>query len=677
MKCLNISFRMSRKVFAGVIAAVVSFAASAKEDGWSIRVEEPGSDGYAGAAVANGVLSLVSSPELFTCSNSMLADTWSRRDADDVQRLLDGYNLLNGRMTIDGTTLSRENVRGFVQTLDLRESMMKCSFTMPGKAEVKYDYVPLGGMPHVALLTVKVKALSDIDMTFENIRTAPADFENISTTFPEYHRRSVPCVESSSLARSRTGETELGVASMFLFEKDEAPATEHAERGDTAVLSFRKHIAKGKSFTFALAAAEYNSAQHSLPLTEAQRVVAQAKFTGIDRLLRNHRAYWDKMWRGDIEIDGPVRDQQDIRYMIYSIYSAVRPGTAASPSPFGLSSGGYSGHVFWDTELWMFPPMLVLNPEVARAMLDYRYERLGAARKYAQASGMKGARFPWESAYTGDEQTPATAHTGFQEIHITACVAIAAWNYYLVTGDREWLRTRGLPLITEGADFWVSRATRGEDGKYHIENVCGADEYAGNVDDNAFTNGAAKRNLEIAAAAMEACGQSADPAWKEVADGLAFTTDKDGVTMLYTGYNGSETKQADVVLLAYPLGIVTDKEHISRDLEYYRKTVPPTGVPAMTEGIYSILYARLGDKEQAEHNFREAYVKNQYGPFRGIAECKGGHQPYFATGAGNALQAVIMGFGGYDITDGGVVKKHTEILPSGWKSMRIKRASDQ
>ncbi len=169
----------------------------------------------------------------------------------------------------------------------------------------------------------------------------------------------------------------------------------------------------------------------------------------------------------------------------------------------GLSGLGYNGHVFWDADLWMFPALLVMHPEMAKSMIEYRYERLDAARKNAFAHGYKGAMFPWESAGSGVEETPVWALSGPFEHHITACVGLAAWNYYCVTQDKKWLMEKGWPILSATADFWASRVERNGPGHYDIKNVVAADEWAENVDNNAFTNGAAKVLLKDATDAAD------------------------------------------------------------------------------------------------------------------------------------------------------------------------------
>jgi protein-glucosylgalactosylhydroxylysine glucosidase len=61
----------------------------------------------------------------------------------------------------------------------------------------------------------------------------------------------------------------------------------------------------------------------------------------------------------------------------------------------GLSGTGYNGHIFWDMDLWMFPALLVMNPAMAKSLVNYRYERLGAAMHHARLNGYKGAMYPW------------------------------------------------------------------------------------------------------------------------------------------------------------------------------------------------------------------------------------------------------------------------------------------
>lgn len=217
------------------------------------------------------------------------------------------------------------------------------------------------------------------------------------------------------------------------------------------------------------------------------------------------------------------------------------------------------------------------------------------------------------------------------------------------------------------ADFWVSRVQKQSDG-YHIRNVVAADEWAENVDDDAFTNGAAIENLRDAIRAAEVLQKQPNPRWRDVADHIVLLHFPDGVIREHATYHGEQIKQADVNLLAYPLGIVTDTQQIRKDLEYYE---PRIGAgPAMSYAMLSLLYERLGYPEKAYALFKRGYVPNELPPFGVLAETAGGTNPYFATGAGGILQAVLNGFGGLQITEQGI-KQLPVRLPSQWKSLTI------
>ena len=225
-------------------------------------------------------------------------------------------------------------------------------------------------------------------------------------------------------------------------------------------------------------------------------------------------------------------------------------------------------------------------------------------------------------------------------------------------------------MLREVADFWVSRVEPGADGKLHINNVIGANEWQENIDDNAFTNGMAKTSLQYAVQAARELGIAPDPQWQRVADNIVILTFPDGVTKENRTYDGVMIKQADVNLLAYPLKVVATEAQAKKDLAYYGPRYSPEG-PAMGWSVLATLHARLGEPDKAYNWFLKSYKPNEVPPFRVMAETAGGTNPYFATGAGGMLQAVLSGFGGLDITDAGIVQLKTR-LPAKWQSLTIK-----
>ena len=658
------------------LSVFISFSALAQDE-WVIRAGKPDPSKYYGITVANGMIGIVSAPEPFKVKDVVLAGAYDTYGRGRVSNFLRSFNLLNMTLDIDGKRVDGNSVQQFTQELNMRSGAFRGSFDMGDKASIEYTYYALRHLPFTVLMDVTVKAKKDITMGGASVMEAPDALRDVENYYNEIDRPHVVISLLTSTAKSPTGKLTMCASNTFLFPEKhgEEPRVIH-EMWDNNMhlMKFSRKLKAGETYRFSIAGSSITSAHHDDPLNEAERMTIFAKLEGRERLLQFHQKAWAELWKSDIEIDGDPESQKDVRSMLYHLYSFSREGTAMSPSPMGLSGLGYNGHVFWDTELWMYPALLVMQPKMAKSMMEYRYQRLEAAKRNAFSKGYRGAMFPWESAATGVEETPVWALSGPFEHHITACVAIAAWNYYCVTQDTAWLRDRGWPILQATADFWASRVERNGPERYDIKNVVAADEWAENVDNNAFTNAAARANLEYATKAAAILKTKADPDWMNVAKNIPILKFPDGITREHATYNGEGIKQADVNLLSYPLKEVTDPKAIRADLEYYSKRVPDEGTPAMTQAVFTLLYARIGDGEAAYKWFRDSYVPNLLPPFRVIAETKGGTNPYFATGAGGIIQSVLMGFGGLEITEKGL-KQGKQNLPAKWKSLRI-RGSD-
>ncbi|MBV9987951.1 MAG: glycoside hydrolase family 65 protein [Chitinophagaceae bacterium] len=619
------------------------------------------------------MIGIVSSPEPFKVKDVVLAGAYDLYGRGRVSNFLRSFNLLNMQLDIDGRRVAAANTSGMKQELDMRHASFTTSFSYGDKATISYTYYSLRQLPFTVLMDVTVTAKKDLTLGSASVMEAPDALKEVQNYYNEIDRPHVVISLLTSSAKSPTGKLTMCASNTFLFSEPhgQEPRVIH-EMWDNNMhlMKFSRKLKAGETYRYSIAGTSITSAHHEDPLNEAERMTIFAKLEGRERLIDFHNKAWDKLWESDIKIEGDDQSQQDVHSMLYHLYSFVREGTDLSPSPMGLSGLGYNGHVFWDTELWMYPSILVLHPEMARSLVEYRYQRLPAARKNAFNHGYKGAMFPWESAASGVEETPVWALSGPFEHHITACVGIAAWNYYCVTQDKEWLREKGWPVLKETADFWASRVERNGPGKYEIKNVVAADEWAENVDNNAWTNAAAKAVLQNATEAARLLGLNADPDWMNVAANIPIKKMENGVTREHDAYKGEGIKQADVNLLAYPLKEVSDPAQIRKDLEYYETRVPNEGTPAMTQAIFTLLYARLGDGDKAYHFFKDAYVPNLNPPLRVIAETKGGTNPYFATGAGGIVQSVLMGFGGLEITPRGIVQVKSA-LPRQWKSLTI------
>lgn len=411
-------------------------------------------------------------------------------------------------------------------------------------------------------------------------------------------------------------------------------------------------VAAGQTYTFTKYVGIDDSQDTATPVPAAQAEAAGAAATGYGAAHAANDAAWSQLWNGRIDVLGNNAVATDVNASEFYLWSNTRNGVDWSISPAGLSSNGYDGHIFWDAETWMYPSLLAQHPTLAAGMNAYRSERLSEAQQHATATGFAGARFPWESALDGTEQIPPPVSVnseGLFEQHITADIALAQWQYYLVTGDKLWLGTQGWPVISGAAAFWASHAKAGANGSYHIDNVTDPDEENPDVNDAAFTVIGAKTTLRDAIAAAVALGRAAPASWATIAAGLRVpTTVKSGTRIHpeFAGYGGQLVKQADVTLLQYPWQMPMSRSVAQNDVNYYVPRTDPSG-PSMSDAVNEIDSSALGTPGCSAY----VYTQRSYQPFirdvfHQFSETRTGGAFTFMTGIGGFLQEFLYGYSG-------------------------------
>ena len=634
-----------------------------KSDEWHLYANSR--EKYFGVAMANGQIGIVTDDTPLKTKEIILNGVYDGSPENGISRIVRGIEFLNLHLGIDGQEIKSDNISNWSQVVNMKEGTSTTSFSFKDLANIHYAILANRAVPYSAMAIVEITPNKDIEITANNYMVVPEELKEAKSQFRVLKDNQYLMPVFGTTAKTLTGKYTISASTTFLFDGQNETLKQTSNE-----VGFTKKLEKGKKYRFAIAGGICTSKDFNDPLNESERQSIYALQQGIDNLLDRHKQAWAELWNtGDIEIEGDLDAQQRVRFALFNLYSYNRPETRQSIAPMGLSSQGYNGHIFWDSELWMYPTLLALQPDMAKSCLDYRFDRLEKAKQKATIYGYKGAMYPWESDDTGEEATPTWALTGIFEQHITADVAIAFWNYYSYTQDKTWLK-ENYKVFKETSDFWVSRVVKNQDGSYSILNVVGADEYAQHVDDNAFTNASAIEALKNTIKAATILNEPINSMWLEVSNKLIIHSEN-GITQNYKGYKGQMIKQADVNLLAYPLHIITDKKQIEKDLEYYTDRIDKKDGPAMASGVLSVLYARLGDRDKAYAYFVKSYLPNSRPPFGVFSESANSNNPYFATGAGAMLQAIIYGFGGVEQTDKGL-QYNKGLLPKQWKSLTIK-----
>lgn len=141
--------------------------------------------------------------------------------------------------------------------------------------------------------------------------------------------------------------------------------------------------------------------------------------------------------------------------------------------------------------------------------------------------------------------------------------------------------------------------------------------------------------------------------WLDAAKRIVVPFDSSlNYTPEYAGYKrGTTIKQADVILLGFPLQWPLSPSVKAANLNYYA-TVTDSGGPAMTWAMFSVGYIELGAgfEALAASNYNRSFANAQE-PFLVWTETPSGGTPNFLTGAGGWLQAAFFGYTGLRIGD--------------------------
>jgi trehalose/maltose hydrolase-like predicted phosphorylase len=432
---------------------------------------------------------------------------------------------------------------------------------------------------------------------------------------------------------------------------------------------------------------------------EAAAALEAAEGAGFEALLAEHRAAWAGRWEAaDVVVDGDAELTHAVRFALFHLMASVADDGEAAVGARGVAGPGYRGHVFWDGDVFVLPFLAATYPPAARAMLEYRLRRLPAARAAARWLERAGARFPWESAATGEDATPRLARlpdggvvpirTGELEEHITADVAWAAACYLDWSGDTSF-EPSARELLLECARYWASRIRLDPAGRAHIYGVIGPDEYHEPVDDNAFTNVMARWNLRRAAALAT---DRERERWLQLADMLIDGYDpRTGLYEEFAGFFrlepliiadlaprrpiaadlllGAErvagaqvVKQADVLMLHHLVPDEVAPGSLGPNLDFYEPRTAHGS--SLSPAIHAALFPRAGRPEDALAPLQLAARLD----LDDVTSTTGGGL-HLAT-MGGVWQALVMGFAG--VRPDGEALFADPRLPEAWNRLDVR-----
>lgn len=236
--------------------------------------------------------------------------------------------------------------------------------------------------------------------------------------------------------------------------------------------------------------------QPALAMMEAELVAAQQ--AGFETLVGEQSDYMRRFWQAsDMHIANNYRShfELDSRFAQFQLLQGVGKDGHRGIGAKGLSSTGYDGHYFWDTEIYIMPFFTMTQPKITRALLINRYHQLPEALSHATELGYTGALFAWRTINGQESSAYFPASTA--AVHLNADIMYAIQQYYFFTHDEGFMEHYGLPMLVATSRFYLSYGNWDPDRGFVINTVTGPDEYTALVNNNAYTNLMVKNQLEF------------------------------------------------------------------------------------------------------------------------------------------------------------------------------------
>ncbi len=609
-------------------------------------------------------------------------------------------------------------IKDYSRTLDMKTGTVERKFvfiTQSGKnVSLSLTRFALQHNKHVALNKITVACDKDAEIKIESALSAPrgcgAAKEEIGGASGEIfdflgrERRS-----AVKLVRYKTkvAKFEIAAAALDVLNVSAKTEAEDSDCGLKDIYSFS--LKAGESAELVRCVAYVTNRDCKKYAEEAEKHASGAAKRGFAAELAASAEKLGEFWENaDIQIDSDEAVQQGLRFSALQIFQSTGKDGITNISANGLSGTGYSGHTFWDTEVFMMPMYIYSSPQIAKQLISYRYNILDKARERAKQMDDDGALFSWNSI--NGEECGHVFEAVTAQYHINNDVFYAIYRYYEATGDKEFLFDKCAEILFEISRCMAHRGafipTKGN--KFCINVICGPDEYNPVVDNNLYTNVLTQKQLRFTlkvaemlkkerpkqyAELAEKCGVTNEEMalWKRAADNMYIPFSKElGIYMQDDNFIYKDPidvdsipreklpllthlhplnlwryqvcKQADIVLLAFICSDYFTKEERKKIFEYYEpKTIHDSSLSA---SIHSIVACDVGDKADAYGYLRQASrmdLDNVNGnTFFGLhAACMGA-----------SWMMMVNGYAGLRIYD---EKLHFEpFIHDGWNSYSFK-----
>ena len=670
--------------------------------------------------------------------NTFVTGTFDKAAEEEVTELPNAADMTGCKIIIDGNelNLAQGNLHAYTRTLNLKNGEVVRKITWENPKGVVLDAT----FKRFVSLKDEHLMVHSIDLTFDQEVSLQVEtgIDGSVTNGGAQHFRNLNCrlyngKEMEYLAQTR--ESKIWFAHHAVVNVNVETSSIPVMRGRSLKVLHRLQPKAGETIHIEKISLIRTSRDMKYEGAAEDQIVDLLKQDGQEALRKieqntyeelkqesekEWKAYWDS---SDIKIQGDDFDQLAIRFALYHLRIMAkaddgRVGVGAK----ALTGEGYSGHSFWDTEMFILPYYIMTHPKTARALLEYRYKNLDGAREKAKDMGYEGALYPWECAWIDDGEVtprfggadvvtgqPIEYLTGVIEHHISADVAYGVNQYYQITGDQDYMDRYGYEIILDTALFWSSRVEYNKEfDRNDILDVIGPDEYKEHVDNNAYTNYMAAYNMELALKIMDELPKQNMELYQKLDQKLNLNhirervtscleklylpkPDENGIVEQFQGYKdlkyvdlkkykesdevmtiykdyGIEemnelmvSKQADFVMLMFALDTLFDEETRKKNFIYYEeRTIHDSSLSKCTHAIL----ANDLDMQDMAYDMYESAIRIDLGPYM-----KSSKDGIHSASIGGIWQGTVMGFGGVRME--GDLLRIAPKLPKQWDTLEF------
>ncbi len=289
---------------------------------------------------------------------------------------------------------------------------------------------------------------------------------------------------------------------------------EHSHR---AVIQLSGKTKKNAQLAFTVTSPETEN-----PVSNIKNTLSFAKEKGMGALSLSNAEIWGSIWSRSFMDYG--NDYLNNLWYLTMYYANTSQG-GKYPGRFTNGLWGWSRDVqnwnfyfHWNQQELYWPLNAAGFHELANPYLDFRFKSLPHARK--DAKGYFGA----DGAFISDV-TDRNGYNSLGEKHNhtpIAEIALDFWRQYKFTCNKQFLKEKALPFITEAARFYQTLFEKETDGLYHAKEGTGYEGWI-KLKDGLTELTYAKALFSTALKVLEESGAKLPEAqkWKDILEHLA------------------------------------------------------------------------------------------------------------------------------------------------------------